>query len=120
MRVSFEVDNNRVKLYLIHEKTHFLGEFDVDEALSQIDELIKSLENTKKKIKEQTKFEPQKVWELLKEAKDVEDMIPIFNNLEESHRRQLAEFILSQVNIFKGAGAIFVEHYDPNSAKLFS
>ncbi len=61
---------------------------------------------------------PEELWELLESKPDLEEMMGIFNSLEEHRRRQLADYILAHVNVFKGAGALFAQHYDEDRGLL--
>ncbi len=123
MKFKLEQKQDKACLYFITNKiSKELYYFELDNSLlDQIDELILSLEKEKEKIKfllKQKEFEPEKYWERLKDLTNIEDMAGLFNSLTKEHRRKLAEYILSQVNIFKGAGALFVEHYNPQKAIL--
>lgn len=61
---------------------------------------------------------PQEIWHLMESAAELEQMKSIFNGLEESRRRELADYILAHVNVFKGAGALFAQHYEEDEGVL--
>lgn len=61
---------------------------------------------------------PEELWELMEGKQDLEEMRRIFNGLEEDRRRQLADYIFGHVNVFKGAGALFAQHYEEQSGLL--
>lgn len=54
----------------------------------------------------------QELWELMESSGSLEEMKRLFNSLQDHSRRQLADFILGHANVFKGAGALFAQHYD--------
>ncbi len=58
------------------------------------------------------------LWGMLQRAEGLEAMKRIFNSLEKARRRELADYILSHANVFKGAGAIFAQHYEEEEAEL--
>lgn len=61
---------------------------------------------------------PEGIWRLLERTIGLEEMKALFNSLPEGKRRQVADFILSHVNVFKGPGATFAQHYEEESASL--
>lgn len=61
---------------------------------------------------------PEQLWELMERTEDLEQMRRIFNGLEEGRRRQLADYILGHVSVFKGAGALFAQHYEEDRGVL--
>lgn len=58
------------------------------------------------------------LWSLMQKAEGLEAMKKIFNTLQEAKRRELADYILSHANVFKGAGALFAQHYEEEMAEL--
>lgn len=61
---------------------------------------------------------PEEIWEIMEGALDLEQMKIIFNGLEEQRRRELANYILANANVFKGAGALFAQHYQEDRGVL--
>ena len=52
------------------------------------------------------------IWQFLEECDSVEEMREIFNGLGLQKRQEVADFVLTQLNIFKGAASIFSQHYN--------
>jgi hypothetical protein len=61
---------------------------------------------------------PEELWALMECMGSLEHMRRIFNGLDEARRRELADFILGHVNVFKGAGALFAQHYEEEGGVL--
>lgn len=55
---------------------------------------------------------PAEIWKQMEGLAAEVEMFELFNALEEQQRQQVAEYIFSNVNMFKGRGPIFSEHYD--------
>lgn len=62
--------------------------------------------------------DPASIWSTMKSMEGREDMFYYFNSLEEPVRREAAEYILTQVSMFKGLGPVFASHYNVQSAYL--
>jgi hypothetical protein len=60
----------------------------------------------------------EEIWQALGKCNRLEEMQVIFNSLELSKRQEVADYILTQVNIFKGAGATFAQHYNRDACLL--
>jgi hypothetical protein len=54
----------------------------------------------------------EEIWQTLEECASVEEMRELFNALSLSRRQQVADFVLTQLNIFKGAASVFSQHYN--------
>ena len=54
----------------------------------------------------------QKYQAQAKGEKAVEEMRELFNGLSVSKRQEVADFVLTQLNIFKGAASTFSQHYN--------
>jgi hypothetical protein len=65
-----------------------------------------------------TENNPDHVWKLLKDCQTNSEMQELFNGLPDQVRRKTAEYVLSTVNIFAGAGAFFAQNYDHSTAML--
>jgi hypothetical protein len=57
-------------------------------------------------------MEPEEIWSILSGVSDEDLFIKSFNNLEEVKRREVAEHVLTQCNIFSGKASIFSSRYD--------
>lgn len=58
---------------------------------------------------------PAKVWQEMDGLATEAEMFEFFNGLDELQRQQVAEYIFTNVNMFKGRGPVFSEHYDATS-----
>ena len=54
----------------------------------------------------------EEVWQVLEECSSLEEMRELFNGLSVSKRQEVADFVLTQLNIFKGAASTFSQHYN--------
>ena len=54
----------------------------------------------------------EEVWQALEECSSLEEMRELFNGLSVSKRQEVADFVLTQLNIFKGAASTFSQHYN--------
>ncbi len=61
-------------------------------------------------------FEPEtsaeEIWAILAGIKDESVFIERFNNLDDTKRREVAEYVLSKCNIFSGRGSVFSARYN--------
>ena len=55
---------------------------------------------------------PQEIWSILSTLADETALVDAFNDLGESQRQAVAEYVLTQCNIFSGKAAIFSKRYD--------
>ncbi|MDZ7760321.1 MAG: hypothetical protein U5L00_08720 [Desulfovermiculus sp.] len=62
--------------------------------------------------------EPAQVWARLAACSSHQELQETFNNLPDKVRRDTAEYVLSTVNMFAGAGAFFAQNYDHSTAFL--
>lgn len=53
----------------------------------------------------------EEIWLAMEKCTRIEEIQGIFNTLDVEKRREVADYILTQVNIFKGAGAMFAQHF---------
>ena len=60
----------------------------------------------------------EEIWQVIEECDSIEEMRGIFNTLGAEKRREVADFVLTQLNIFKGAASIFSQHYDEQECLL--
>lgn len=54
----------------------------------------------------------KELWQFLEVCDSVEEMREIFNGLGLQKRQEVADFVLTQLNIFKGAASTFSQHYN--------
>ncbi len=54
---------------------------------------------------------PEEIWEILSNITDEDLFIGSFNNLEEIKRKEVAEYVLTQCNIFSGKASVFSARY---------
>ena len=119
-----------VRAYPSDEKgyTSLTPECDTMEGFEQaVDELKKMMNSALERAREtfqqyqaQAKGEkavsdfhnPEEIWQALEECSSLEEMREIFNGLSESKRQEVADFVLTQLNIFKGAASTFSQHYN--------
>lgn len=73
---------------------------------------VESLARTRTKMAE---LNPATVWKEMESIATEAEMFRYFNDLDEPQRQRLAEYIFSNVNMFKGRGPVFSEHYDSTS-----
>jgi hypothetical protein len=55
---------------------------------------------------------PEEIWQALEECSSLEEMRELFNGLSVEKRQEVADFVLTQLNIFKGAASTFSQHYN--------
>jgi hypothetical protein len=55
---------------------------------------------------------PEEIWQALEQCSSLEEMRELFNGLNESKRQEVADFVLTKLNIFKGAASTFSQHYN--------
>jgi len=60
----------------------------------------------------------EEIWQALEECSSVEEMRVRFNELSLRKRQEVADFVLTQLNIFKGAASIFSQHYNEQDYQL--
>jgi hypothetical protein len=61
---------------------------------------------------------PDEIWQVLSETADEDRFIDLFNQLEREKRKEVAEYVLTQCNVFTGRGAVFSARYDSETALL--
>jgi len=60
----------------------------------------------------------EQVWSVLSEISEESLFIESFNGLDEMKRREVAEYVLTQCNIFSGKAAFFSERYEAGTGIL--
>jgi hypothetical protein len=58
------------------------------------------------------------IWTVLAAIPDEGDFIQAFNSLEAGKRKEVAEHVLTNCNVFSGKAAVFSSHYDDKSALM--
>lgn len=61
---------------------------------------------------------PQEIWKAMEGAGDPEGMRQLFNPLPFATRKEVANFIFTHVNIFKGAASLFSQHFNEEACLL--
>jgi len=85
-----------------------------------MDSILESAKTTfqqhQAKVKDQTAVtdfhSSEEIWQALEECSSIEEMRVRFNELSLTKRQEVADFVLTQLNIFKGAASIFSQHYN--------
>jgi len=62
--------------------------------------------------------DPAEVWKEMERMQSEQEMFNYFNGFSASDRQIIAEYILTHVNMFKGRGPVFSEHYDAATHRL--
>ena len=62
--------------------------------------------------------DPEQAWKKMQSFAADNEMIEYFNAFNESERARIAEYIFSNVSMFKGRGPVFSERYDAASHTL--
>jgi len=82
-------------------------------------ELDRLLEEASRKIdglsKGASQTAPEQIWKHMESLGTEDEMVEYFNALGESERERIAEYVFSNVNMFKGRGPVFSERYDASS-----
>ena len=58
---------------------------------------------------------PEKIWSILSSVDDEDLFVNNFNSLDEAKRNEVAEYVLTQCNIFSGKAAVFSSRYSNDS-----
>jgi hypothetical protein len=61
---------------------------------------------------------PEEIWPLLSGLGDEKAFVEAFNSLEQEKRREVAEYVLTQCNIFSGKAAVFSARYDEKTVRM--
>lgn len=87
--------------------------------LSQLpQEVQKKMESLNLKGATEEKMAPEKAWKEMEAFATEAEMVQFFNSFTEGQRQLIADYIFSHVNMFKGRGMVFSEHYDSASHLL--
>lgn len=63
-------------------------------------------------------IDPAQAWKEMETFADEREMFHYFNELSEPDRERVADYVLTQVSMFKGRGPVFSEHYDAATHRL--
>lgn len=89
-----------------------------------LDTLLEEARATWRQQETQERLDPGKlqtveeIWQALEESGSLEAMRELFNSLAREKRREVASYVFSRLNIFKGAASIFSQHYNEEEAIL--
>ena len=100
-----------------------------EEFQKEIEKLVDELNQLPQKAREkmaslnitddaEEELAPGKIWKEMEALATEAEMTKFFNAFSENQRQQIAEYVFSHVNMFKGRGPIFSEHYDSASHLL--
>ncbi|MBN2124723.1 MAG: hypothetical protein JW821_10545 [Deltaproteobacteria bacterium] len=64
------------------------------------------------------RMSPEEIWGILSNIPDEGKLIDGFNALDEAARKKVAEYVLTQCNIFAGNAAVFSSRYDEASGLM--
>ena len=68
--------------------------------------------------RKEQKTPPEAIWKTMEAFSSEAEMFGYYNALDEVQRSDVAEYVFTHVNMFKGKGPIFSEHYDSVSHLL--
>lgn len=63
-------------------------------------------------------IDPAQAWKHMEAFADEREMFNYFNALGMPDRERVADYVLTQVSMFKGRGPVFSEHYDASTHLL--
>ena len=61
---------------------------------------------------------PEKIWAILSSVDDEVLFVNSFNSLDEAKRKEVAEYVLTQCNIFSGKASVFSSRYSNDSGLM--
>ena len=61
---------------------------------------------------------PEEIWKILSSMSDTNQIMERFNALEKNSRKGVAEYVLTQTNIFSGMGSMFSARYNSETGFL--
>lgn len=90
---------------------------ELDQALAEAETQVKALAQPQEGRTEE-RLSPEAIWKHMASLPSDEDMFGYFNALDDDSRQQVAEFVLTKVNMFRGRGPAFAESYNVVSHQL--
>ena len=116
------------KIETICPVTEFISygelESEIDSIKNELTDIQKKLKSFKNGNTDQGAFginddaSPEEIWEVLSTVTDNSSFIEIFNSLSEFKRRELADHVFGNCNMFTGKGAFFSAYYVQETALL--
>jgi hypothetical protein len=89
---------------------------------AELDDVLASAEQKLEAVRKDsggsTAGDPAQIWKDMESMGSDTEMFTYFNGFSASDREIIAEYILTNVNMFKGRGPVFSEHYDALSHVL--
>lgn len=61
---------------------------------------------------------PDAAWDVLAQISDETEFVRSFNALDEGQRKQIAEHVLTQCNVFQGRASRFAQSYDHATGRM--
>ena len=95
----------------------------LDQARRELDQVLYAATEKWRKLEEERKHVSQplsveEIWHQIEETGSVQRMFEMFNELDESVRIEVANYVFTHVNMFKGLGPAFAEHYNASTHAL--
>ena len=93
---------------------------DLDESLLKAEGLLRAKDKTPsgKPGKLEMTDDPVENWHRLEALETEADFFRAFNKLNEDKRREIADYVLTKENIFKGRASVFSLHFDEDTGAL--
>ncbi|MDY0040616.1 MAG: hypothetical protein RBS57_09915 [Desulforhabdus sp.] len=95
---------------------------EIDKLLLKLKDLPRQvgqrLESLYLKDEAESKIAPEELWKRMETFDTEAEMAQFFNSFAERQRQEIAEYIFTHVNMFKGRGPVFSEHYDSTTHLL--
>ena len=120
MRIGQFDTTCRITGFLSHDDL----ESEINSLRSELTDILKKLDSLKNESANQGDFgiddeaSPQEIWTILSNVSDDSLLVEPFNSLKEFKRRELADYIFANCNIFTGKGAFFSARYVQETALL--
>lgn len=89
------------------EISHLIGE--LNELSEEAQQKIEAFEQNRGVGQ---KVDAAQIWKELEDCGTDSEMFERFNSYSQSQREEVAEYVFTHVNMFKGRGPVFSEHYD--------
>jgi hypothetical protein len=103
---------------------HSVEEFEKELAFIKVEldglarEAAEAVKRFQHDSKDHVAMDPGQVWHEMEHFASEEEMFTRFNSLSENDRKIVADYIFTHVNMFRGRGAVFAEHYDSDACTL--
>ncbi len=91
----------------------------VKELKEDLDDMVKEGKRIWNKIRRESEdvlvlragMDPEDAWRVLERSEE-EELFQLFNNLPENDRKAIANYVFTNLNVFKGKPMYFSQHYD--------